>query len=147
MKSPFRIALQVVALFVLFVGAVFVGRVLPAPGQAEAAPIEPGPAGRPLMAPSWFDCGMVFEVAVIDYPEPGRVQVTCTNDQAGAYIFAFKADDQATASRILSLFNTSMATGAHLWLYYVTDDATSWGCPPASCRMLEGAKLVELIIT
>jgi hypothetical protein len=147
MKSPFRIALQVVALFVLFVGAVFVGRVLPAPGQAEAAPIEPEPAAKPLMGPSWFDCVAVLEVAVIDYPEPGRVQVMCSNDIAGAHYFAFKGDDQATASRILSLFNTSMATGTHLQLYYVTDDATSWGCPPASCRMLEGAKLMELIIT
>ena len=146
MKSPFRITLQIVALFVLFVGAVFVGRVLPVPGQAEAAPIELGPAAKPLMAPSWFACGPVIEVAVINYPEPGRVQVMCTNDLSGISVFAFKADDQATASRILSLFNTSMATGEDLWLYYVTDDASSWGCSPATCRMLEGAKLVEAII-
>jgi hypothetical protein len=147
MKSPFRIVLQVTALFVLFVGAVFVGRVLPVPGQAEAAPIQPAPEARPLMAPSWFDCGPVLEVAVIDYPEPGRVQVMCTNNLGGIQYFAFKGDDQATASRILSIFNSSMAMGEPLWLYYVTDDATSWGCPLASCRMLEGAKLAALIIT
>ncbi len=145
MKSPLRIALQVGALFVLFVGAVFAGRVLPLPGQAQAAPNLPGPGEKPLMAPSWFDCGIVLEVAVINYPEPGRVQVTCSNDLGGIDNFAFKGDDQATASRILSLFNTSMATGERLFLYYVIDDAGSWGCPPASCRMLEGAKLVESI--
>jgi hypothetical protein len=142
MKSPLRVAIQVTALFVLFVGAVFVGRSLPVPGQAEAALIKPAPPARPLSAPSWFTCGSIWEVATIDYPEPGRVHVMCSNELvAGVRTFAFKADDSATASRMLSLFNTAYVTGTPLELYYVTDDASSWGCPPTACRMLEGARL------
>jgi len=142
MKSPLRPALQLAALFVLFTGAMFVGRSLPLPQLAQAAPIEPAELARPLSAPSWGSCGALLEVRVINYPEPGRVEIKCTNLINGVQYLAFKGDDQATASRLLSLFNTSMATGVSLSLYWVVDDSSSWGCPPASCRMLEGARLI-----
>ena len=56
MKPQLRFALQVAALFVLFTGAVFVGRSLPLPTHAEAAPVEPEAPSRPLSAPSWHSC-------------------------------------------------------------------------------------------
>ena len=66
----------------------------------------------------------------------------CSNEIVpGVRVFAYKADDAAEANRILSLFNTSLVSGVPLELYWVSDDSTSWGCPPATCRMLEGAKL------
>ncbi|MCX6024878.1 MAG: hypothetical protein NTY23_01225 [Chloroflexi bacterium] len=145
MKSPLRVAIQIAALFVLFVGAVFVGRSLPVPGQAEAAPIEPALPAKPLMGPNIAPCGGILQSAVITYPSPGRVQVKCSSPLPGIAqpYYAFKADDEAMASRILSVLNTAFVTGLPLDLYYVADaESGSWGCDPTSCRVLEGAMLV-----
>jgi len=142
MKSPFRVTLQIAALLVLFVGAVFLGRSLPPPTRAAAAPIAPANAARPLMAGTWFYCGAISNVAVFSYPAPGRIHVACTNTPGdGVYYFAFKADDSAMSSRMLSIMNTALATNKPLWVSYVNVDGTSWGCGYSDCRPVEGVEV------
>jgi hypothetical protein len=146
MKYPLKATIQITALVLLFVGAVFLGRSLPQPTRVAAAPLEPAAAGRPLMAPTmvptWFSCGAINHTAVFSYPDPGRIYVQCANTPgAGVYWFAFKADDSAAASRMLSIFNTALATGKPLMVYYVDVDGSSWDCDYSNCRPIEGAQV------
>ena len=139
MKFPLRVTLQIAAVLVLFVGAVFLGRSLPQPTRVGAAPIEPASAARPLAAGTEFPC-TVYRTAVFSYPDPGRIHVQCSNTPgSGVYWFAFKADDSAAASRMLSIFNTALATGKPLIVWYLNEDGSSWGCGYADCRPIQGA--------
>jgi hypothetical protein len=141
MKSPFRVTLQIAALLVLFVGAVFLGRSLPQPTNAVAAPIAPANAARPLMM-GWWSCGAISNVAVFSSPAPGRIHVACSNPPvSGVYYFAFKADDSAMASRMLSIINTALATNKPLWVWWVDVDGSSWGCGYGDCRPITGVEV------
>ncbi len=139
MKSPLRVTLQIGAVFVLFVGAVFLGRSLPQPTRAAAAALEPANAAKPLAAGTEVSC-TIYRTAAFSYPDPGRIHVQCSNAPVpGVYFFAFKGDDSATASRILSIFNTAFAMGKPLLVWYLNEDGSSWGCGYADCRPIQGA--------
>jgi len=142
MKNLPKAIFQISPLILLFVGAVLLGRTLSQPTRAAAAPLEPAAAGRPAMAGTWFSCGPIVRTGVFSYPAPGRIHVLCTNSPgSGVYYFGFKGNDSATAARMLSIMNTSIATGKPLYVYYVDVDGGSWGCGYANCRPIEGVEV------
>jgi hypothetical protein len=68
-----------------------------------------------------------------------RVVVRCpTLYNSAIFWFAYPTSDSATASRMLSVFETAKATGATVTVYFDSADTSgsSYGCDPANCRAI-----------
>jgi hypothetical protein len=143
---PWKRVLQIGTLCILFAGAVYVGRSLPQPtlNAQAAAPAQVSPDGPPTLQSIIFTCNTpILNVGVFNSPAPGRVHVHCSNsivdDGQTITYWAVKGDDSATASRFLSIFNTALATGRTLTLYYNSkDNGSAWGCNYNDCRPIVG---------
>ena len=142
---PWKRVFQIGTLLILFAAAFFVGRALPQPLNAQAAaPVQVSVDGSPTLL-NYFPCTIV-RTGVFSAPAPGRVHVQCSNaiNDNGASItfWAFKADDSATASRYLSIFNTALATGRTVGIFYNSgENGSAWGCDVSNCRPIVGATM------
>ncbi len=60
------------------------------------------------------------------------------NATTTAFWFAYPTSDSATASRMLSLFETAKATGSTITVYFDTGDTTgvAYGCAANDCRAI-----------
>lgn len=72
-----------------------------------------------------------------------RVVARCSvgyvlNPSTTIYWFAYPTKDSATASRMLSVFETAKATSSTLTVYFDTNDTsgTAYGCAASDCRAI-----------
>ena len=111
----------------LGIAAVFLLRILP----VRAAPASP-------LAGTTHTCSPDLVVSA-----NVRVVAHCAASYPTTNIswFAYPTSDSATASRMLSIFETAKATGSTVTFYFDTADTsgTSYGCQANDCRAIWAA--------
>ena len=111
----------------LGIAAVFLLRILP----VRAAPASP-------LAGTTYTCSPDLVVSA-----NVRVVAHCAASYPTTTIswFAYPTSDSATASRMLSIFETAKATGSTVTFYFDTADTSgaSYGCQANDCRAIWAA--------
>lgn len=140
MSHTSRVAVKL-ALLVALALVILTGGIAARPTPAQAAQVP--------MALYWYQCNALNHVAVFTE----RIHVFCqsTATIAGAPAldgavtwFAFPTQpDSATASRFLSLLQTSVIAGRTIWLQLDPNDTSgsSFGCGAANCRRFTGVEM------
>ena len=99
----------------------------------------PTQAAAPAAPSLFYQCTPSTAASFTD-----RVHVFCATPYNGAiYWFAYCTKDSATASRMLSVFETAIATGKNIGIYFDPNDTsgTTCGCASNNCRVVTGAEV------
>ena len=137
--SNVRIAIEII--LVLAALAFAFSHSVPSQAAAESAPAA-------LLSRSWYQCNTPMNVAVFN----SRVHVFCATttpiggtalSTAIQYFAVPTSPDSASASRYLSMFQSSSISGKTLWLFLDPNDTSgsSFGCGSGDCRVIYGAEL------
>ena len=139
--SSMRLAFEVILISMLLVAAV--SQSINTRAASPGAPEAPN-------AQYWYICNPPNHVAVF----LDRVHVFCTTTSivvggtpaldSNIFWFAFPtAPDSASASRFMSLLQTSLITGRSIWLLVDPNDTSGsvFGCGGANCRRIYAVEM------
>ena len=137
--SYVRIAIEII--LVLAALAFAFSHSMPSQAATESAPAA-------LLSLSWYQCNAPMNVAVFN----NRVHVFCATTTAEGgpalsttikYFAVPTSPDSASASRYLSIFQSSSISGKTLWVFLDPTDTSgsSFGCGSGDCRVIYGAEL------